>query len=444
MDLLQAFMIKPGECVALTGAGGKSGLMFSLAQALSNTVVMTTTTHLGVWQAPLVDYHLIIHAGEDVTSQFPQEFETILITGPAGEEDRLSALDEASLSALREVCKEHNYTLLIEADGARQRPLKAPAEHEPVVPPWVDTVIVVAGMSALGQPLSEEWVHRPERFADLSGLVLGEPITAEAMATVLLSPQGGLQGIPEKSRRLLFLNQAESIHAQSSAQRIARSLREIYTTVLIGSQRKPGLEGPILSAQSPVAGVVLAAGGSLRLGKPKQLLTWEGQSFISRVIKNGLGAGLWPLIVVTGADSDQIRAEIEDFRVDIVHNPDWESGQSTSMKAGLAALSEKPQAAMFLLSDQPQIGPNLIRQLIETWYEERKPITAPQINGQRGNPVLFARETFEALNEVSGDKGGRVIFDQFEATWLTWVDSRVTLDVDGGTDYQRLIGSYSV
>ncbi len=444
MELLQAVRIKPGETIALTGAGGKSGLMFALAQGLAHPVVLTTTTHLGIWQAPLAEHHLIVKPGDDLKSQFPEKFSTILATGPAGEDDRLTALDDASLKALREICERNGYTLLIEADGAKQRALKAPAEYEPVVPPWVDSVIVVAGMSALDRPLSEEWVHRPERFAALSGLALGEPITAEAMATVLGSPQGGLQGLPEGARRLLFLNQADSAKTQSAAQWIARSLRERFSTVLIGSMHAPGQEGPIFSAQSPVAGIVLAAGGSQRLGTPKQLLEWQGHPFISQVIKNGLEAGLWPLVVVTGAESDQIRQAISDFRVEIVHNPDWKSGQSTSMKAGLAALIGEPQAAMFLLSDQPQVSPNLIRQLIETWYEERKPITVPQIDGRRGNPVLFARETFDTLNTITGDKGGRAVFDRFETTWLPWVDARDRLDVDNGTDYPRLIESYSV
>jgi molybdenum cofactor cytidylyltransferase len=444
MDLLRAFGIRSGETVALTGAGGKSNLMFALAQALPIPIVLTTTTHLGVWQAPLADHHLIVEPGDDFQPQFPQEFQTLLITGPADGNGRLTALDEASLQKLREICEQHGYTLLIEADGARQRPLKAPAEYEPVVPSWVNTVIVLAGMSALDEPLTDEWVHRPERFSKLSGLARGEPISVESIVTVLGSRQGGLRGLPENARRLLFLSQADSVQTQSNAQRIAQLLNDVYSDVLIGSLREPALEGPIFSVQSPVAGIVLAAGGSQRLGRPKQLLEWQGQAFLSLVIKNSLETGLAPLIVVTGADSDIIREEIADFPVKIVHNPDWQDGQSTSMKAGLAALPDGCRAAMLLLSDQPQISPNLIRQLIETWYQERKPITAPEVKGKRANPVLFGRETFDMLNTVTGDKGGRAVFDQFEIARLPWVDERVKLDVDNGKEYQRLIDSYSV
>ncbi len=442
MELLQAFKIRTGETVALTGAGGKSDLMFALAQALPGPVVLTTTTHLGIWQGPLADHHLILRPGDDLQSQFPETFHTLLVTGPADANDRLTALDELALKSLREICKRNGFSLLIEADGSKQRPLKAPAEYEPVVPPWVDTTVVVAGMSALGQPLTEERVHRPERYAKLSGLALGDTISAESVIAVLGSQEGGLQGLPENARRLLFLSQADSTLIQSTAQRIARSLQNAYSDVLIGSLREPGMDGPIFSAQTPVAGIVLAAGGSQRLGKPKQLLDWQGKTFISRVVENGVEAGLAPLIVVVGADSDRIRQEIKNFPVKIVHNPNWQDGQSTSMKTGLAAIPEGCQAAMFLLSDQPQVSPNLIRQLIETWFEERKPITAPQVNGGRANPVLFARETFDALNTVTGDKGGRVVFDRFGSSWLPWIDERITLDVDGGIDYQRLIDSY--
>lgn len=442
MDLLRAFNIRPGESVALTGAGGKSGLMFALAQALYKPVVMTTTTHLGLWQAPLAEHHLIIQPGDDLKSQYPETFTTLLITGPPGTNDRLTALDEVSLNTLRNLCCQEGWTLLIEADGSKQRPLKTPAEHEPVVPSWVDMVIVVAGMSALGQPLSEDWVHRPKQYAKLSDLSPGETITDESIAAVLGSQQGGLQGLPDNARKLIFLSQADTEITQAAAQRIAWSLNDAYSDVLIGSLHEPGQDGPIFSAQIPVAGVILAAGGSLRLGKPKQLLDWQGQVFISQLIKNALEAGLAPLIVVTGADSDRIQQEIAGMPVDFVHNPDWQEGQSTSMKAGLGALPAGCQSVMFLLSDQPQVSPILIRQLVETWYEERKPITAPQVNGKRANPVLFAKETFEALTAITGDKGGRLLFDRFETSWLPWTDERITLDVDEGDDYRKLIDSY--
>jgi molybdenum cofactor cytidylyltransferase len=109
------------------------------------------------------------------------------------------------------------------------------------------------------------------------------------------------------------------------------------------------------------------------------------------------------------------------------------------MQAGLSALPDDTDSALFLLSDQPQIGPNLIRQLLERYAFNRQPITAPRVHGQRANPVLFAQETFSALRKVEGDRGGRAVFNQFAVDWLDWADERILWDVDEPGDYKRLL-----
>ena len=442
MELLRAFPIWPGGTLALTGAGGKTGLLFALARAYAGPVLLTTTTHLGVWQASLAERQLILDPDDDLAAKIPESFDNLLITGPAGMDERLAALTPSQLLALREIAAQRGMPLLIEADGARQKSLKAPAEHEPVVPEWVEQVIVVAGLSALGHPLAADSVHRPERFAALSGLKLGEVITADHLAKVLRHPQGGLQGLPTGARRVLFLNQADTPELQAQANRIAGKVQEAYHRVVIGSLRQQAPNAQVASVHSQVAGVILAAGGSQRLGRPKQLLDWQGQTFIAQVVQNALEAGLAPLVVVTGAESEAVSAAIAGLPVTVVHNPDWQAGQSTSMKAGLAVLPADCQAVMFLMSDQPHCSPLLIRSVMASYFTQRLPIAAPRIAGRRANPVLFGRETFEALRTVEGDQGGRAVFNQFQPAWLDWVDERNALDVDDEADYVRLQQAY--
>ena len=442
MDLLRAFELQRGECVALTGAGGKTGLMAALADSWPGLVILTTSTHLGAWQASLAEMHVILGADEDLSNHLPENFHTLLITGPVGQDDRLAGLPPRQLEALSEICREQGVPLLIEADGARQRNLKAPADHEPAVPEWVDRVIVVAGLQGLGQPLDQSAVHRPERFAALSGLTLGDPITADALIKVLKDEQGGLKRIPPGAKRTLFLNQAESPDLLDEAGRIAEALLGDYQDVVIGSLQQPGADGPIFSVHSPVAGVILAAGGSQRLGRPKQLLDWQGQPFIAKVVQNALAAGLRPLIVVTGAESETVSGALTGLPVTIIHNPDWQDGQSTSLRAGLRSLPRDCRAALFLMSDQPQISPDLIRSVVDAFYTRRLPIAAPRIAGRRANPVLFDREAFEALNAIRGDQGGRAVFNQFEAAWVDWDDGRAALDVDDEDAYERLKRAY--
>ena len=444
MKLAQALGLRPGETVAFTGAGGKTGAMFGLARELGGTIILTTTTHLGAWQAGLADQHIIVNGIEDIPPIESDQPQILLFTGPVNAENRLTPLPEDVLTEVHSRCTKIGIHFLIEADGARKRPLKAPAPYEPVVPDWVDLVVVVAGLSGVGKPLTEEWVHRPALFSGLTGLALGERISCQNLVDLLSSEAGGLQGIPAGARRVCFLNQADHALTQAMAQRMARQLSGIYERVLIGSLEKPAEDEPVFAVHSQIAGVILAAGGSERLGVPKQLLDWGGSPFITQIIKNALESRLMPLIVVTGAGHAEIEKACRDFPVRIVHNERWAEGQATSMQLGLAALPEDCQGVVFLLSDQPQVSPLLIRGLIERFSAHRNPITAPQIAGRRGNPVLFARETFDALRSVTGDRGGRAVMQQFKVDWLPWVDDRALLDVDQEGDLARLRSAYEV
>jgi len=442
MDLARAFNVKAGQSLAFVGAGGKTSAMFALAHALKARVILTTTTHLGVWQAELAEKHHVIQNFQDIAALDLSSADIHLITGPRGSDDRLSALKGDLLEALRERSSKDGIPLLIEADGARQRPLKAPAEYEPVIPAWIDRVVVVAGLAGVGEPLTDVVVHRPDRFAAITGRTLGAKIQVEDLLCVLGSAQGGLKGIPESAQRVLFLNQADDLRMMALGGRIARQLLGQYHQIMVASLQQEGIQGPVFSVHSKTAGVVLAAGGSERLGAPKQLLSWQGKPFIRKVVENGLEAGLSPLVVVTGAAQEAVAIAVDGLPVILVHNDEWETGQASSMRAGLSALSSEVDSALFLLSDQPQISVNLISQLIERYAQNRIPITAPLVDGQHSNPVLFAQETFEALMKVSGDRGGRAVFNQFSVDWLTWVDRRSGLDVDKLGDEGRLMDAY--
>jgi molybdenum cofactor cytidylyltransferase len=131
-----------------------------------------------------------------------------------------------------------------------------------------------------------------------------------------------------------------------------------------------------------------------------------------------------------------------DLPVVCVYNPDWATGQSSSMRVGLASLPTRCDRVMFLLSDQPQVSPLLIRGLIERHNQQRAPITAPMMRERRGNPVLFGKETFEILQMVSGDQGGRAAYNKFKVDNLPWIDDRALLDVDQVGDYDRLMQAY--
>lgn len=438
--------------VAFVGAGGKTTAMFQLARELPPPVIVTATTHLGTWQIPLADHHIIAETPGDLGNR---EFKDVtLVTASLRDDDRVSGVDEDILYWLHASCQEHEIPLLIEADGAHQKPLKAPADHEPNIPKFVDTVAVVSGISALGKPLSDEFVHRPEIFARLSGLEIGQTISTEAIARVLAHTDGGLKNIPPFARRVALLNQADSPELQAQAHALASDLLSSFDSVIIASLQQK----IIYAVHEPVAGIILAAGASTRFGRPKQLLDWRRQPFVRAIAKTALDAGLSPVVIVTGANAEQVEAVIRDLPVQIARNEEWQSGQSSSIRAGLLSITSPPPsfqdtstktsrfgggrqgAVVILLSDQPQIQSSVIRALIEAHAAGLSPIVAPLVlMEQRANPVLFDRITFSDLLQLTGDVGGRAIFSKHRVEFMPWHDDRLLLDVDRPEDYQRLI-----
>jgi molybdenum cofactor cytidylyltransferase len=421
---------------------------------------------MAISQFTLADHHLLITSPIDLAALetnklYPQG--VTLVTG-IEQGERTAGLSKDEITWLYEFCQEESLPLLIEADGSRQKPLKAPADHEPVIPDFVDTVVVVAGMSGLGKPLTDEFVHRPEIFARLSGLTPGETVTPEALGRLLTHPSGGLKNIPSGATRVALLNQADTPELQTQAKWMSEQLLSCYHAVVISSLNH---QSSILNPQStihavyePVAGIILAAGEANRFGGPKQLLTWRGKSFIQHVAETALAAGLSPVVVVTGANAGAVESALRSLPVTIRHNPDWQSGQSSSIRAGLAALSHAPLppsplpilgegkgaggwglgvgGAIFLLADQPQVTPTVLRALVERHSLDLSPIVAPLVQGQRANPVLFDRLTFPDLISLTGDVGGRAIFNKYPVTWLPWHDESLLVDVDTPGDLKKL------
>jgi molybdenum cofactor cytidylyltransferase len=450
MNLSTALRISKPTRVAFVGAGGKTTAMFQLAHEISPPVIVAATSHLGIWQIPLADRHIIAETPAPIEAIEHSLSGVILVTGPV-EEERTLPVNEHVISWLREFCGYHSLPLLIESDGSRQKPLKAPGAHEPALPEFVELVLQVVGLTGLGKPLGDEHVHRPEIFSHLSGLGAGDTVTPEALVRVLQHPDGGLKNIPETARRVVLLNQADTPELQAQARKMVKPLLSAFDSVIIASLD----EKQIHATHEPVAGIILAAGGSERFGRPKQLLEWRGELFVRAVAKTALEAGLSPVVVVTGAHANEVSSAVRDLPVQITHNSEWQSGQASSIRAGLGPLPSPPPkskilgegapkgrvgagGAIFLLADQPQITPAILHALVEEHAATLAAIIAPMVLDQRANPVLFDRVTFSDLMKLEGDVGGRGIFSKHRVSYLTWHDDAMLLDVDTPEHYQRL------
>ena len=454
MKLSTALRLTALPRLALVGAGGKSSAIFWLARELvgsGRTVLITTTTHLGAWQVTAGDSHLVLKNAGDLpqAADFPQGI--VVLTGLAADAQRFAGLDSETLAALHAFANQHRLPLLVEADGARLLPIKAPAEHEPSIPGFVDSVVVCAGMQGVGKPLTGAWVHRPERFSRLCGLDQGEQVTPEALSRVLVHPEGGLKRIPPQARRILLLNQADTAEKQAQAREIALQVAQAYHSVVIANlpllpidsgltQNPPSRLPEIHAVHEPVAGIILAAGGASRYGRLKQLLEWQGHPLVRHAALTALQAGLSPVVVVSGAGAELVAKAVAGLPVRQVYNATWQQGQSTSLQAGLRVLPPTSGGAIFLLADQPNITPGLLQALVEAHNQSLAPIVAPLVDGQRGNPVLFDAVTFDELAQLTGDAGGRQIFNRHQLLYVPWHDRSVLLDIDKPEDFTRLSG----
>ena len=190
-----------------------------------------------------------------------------------------------------------------------------------------------------------------------------------------------------------------------------------------------------------VTGIILAAGEGSRMGRTKQQLPFRGKTILECVIDSALASKLDRVIVVLGHQADQLRPLLERAGVEAVVNARYREGQSTSLKAGLQALSEETDAALFLLGDQPLVTSALIDQILAAYRETGSPIVMPVHNGKRGNPVLFSRETVAGIQALTADCGARPLFQEY-AERLQAVpvdDPTIHFDVDTEDDYRRLL-----
>lgn len=442
LSLVDALGLPPRCRVAVVGAGGKTSLLFRLARALTWPVLVSNTAHLAVEQGAYADRVITaVRPGDLPDGAAPLQGVT-LVTGPVDQRGRTGGLEGETLEGLLRVAEDWGAPLLIEADGSRGRPLKAPAEWEPPIPAFVDTVLVVAGLSGLGKALTKEWVYRPEDFAALAGMPAGALVILDGLVKVLCHPRGGLRNIPGGARRIALLNQADTDELREQAAQAASGLLGAYRRVVVASLHGPGADGSeaqIHAVHQRAAGIVLAAGAAQRMGQPKQLLEWQGEPLVRRQARIALEAGLDPVIVVTGAYAEQVSGAVTGLKLRVVNNPGWTGGQSASVRAGLAVLGEDPGAAVFLLADQPFVEPEVIRRLVAEHARTLAAVVAPQVGGRRANPVLFDRRTFADLAALEGDAGGRQVMGKWGVHLVDWPDARLLVDVDNLEDYHRAL-----
>jgi len=188
-----------------------------------------------------------------------------------------------------------------------------------------------------------------------------------------------------------------------------------------------------LSVKPKVAGIILAAGQSLRMGKANKLLTkLDGKSFVRRVADSAIAADLDEIIVVTGHERKRIEEDLSGLSLGFTHNKNFADGLSTSLTAGIETLGAHIDAALILLADMPFVTEDIIRKIVTFYdsdHEER--IIIPSCKGQRGNPVLWPKCYFGELVTLRGDQGARQLFKTYaQAIHIVELGKEVLFDID--------------
>lgn len=222
MDLTEALGAEPGTTTCVVGAGGKKTALWTLAGRVPRAVV-TASVRVPTFLDDHVERTVVTDdpAGA-LADAAPEDFPLGLV--PAREGNRYLGYETGVVDELAGAAGDE--AVLVKADGARNREFKAPNDDEPRIPASTDTVLAIASAHVVGRPLDEQWVHRPERVAAITGLDDGDTIRAEHVAQVLASERGGRKGVPDGTRVVPVVNKVDDDEDERVARDVAAGIHD--------------------------------------------------------------------------------------------------------------------------------------------------------------------------------------------------------------------------
>jgi molybdenum cofactor cytidylyltransferase len=198
------------------------------------------------------------------------------------------------------------------------------------------------------------------------------------------------------------------------------------------------------SSSLPVGLVILAAGASTRLGRPKQLLMYERSSLLRRAAQTALASVCNPILVVVGAYATQLMDEVSDLPVQVIINPYWKKGMSSSIRTGIEALQagappdRRAEAAVIMLCDQPFVTSQIINELVMAYRATGQPIIASEYGGTLGAPALFKNALFPDLRALKEAEGAKKVIERHAGEVFRIPFAQGAIDIDTPADYAQL------
>ncbi|MGL4569019.1 MAG: selenium cofactor biosynthesis protein YqeC [Fusobacteriaceae bacterium] len=436
LEGIDAFNVVKGDIISFTGGGGKSSLIFSLAESLSKKgrVLITTTTKIYIPSEE--DYeHLILteeknHFGKRKNIDFlGNSFD--LETGKIlGVDDRV----------LMKFIGKYDY-ILIEADGSAGKSMKYWNRLDPVISKHSNKIIGVVNLDVVGKKV-EDGVHRYKDFCELFDIDKSKRVDSELLIKYLKNAKffgcaSFLKSETVISEKFIFINGVENWESFNLALLISREIN--FGNIIIGSIKERELY-----PYKKITAILLASGLSDRMGRRDKLfMNFKDRPLVSYIHENISKINFHKKIrVIRDGRMNQFKEVAEDFGgenfLDII-NQSPEKGQGHSIKIGtMLAKKECETAYMFFTGDQPLLKYESILSLIKEFMKTGE-ITLPTVDGQDYSPVIFPYRYSCKLSEIEGDKGGKsIIQPQDRVQKISFQEIREFLDIDTSEDFKNL------
>lgn len=421
---------KKGAMISFVGGGGKTSTMFALANYLKKfgSVLITTTTKIFMPNSNQYDNLINLETCKDINKYSG----ITLLAGGINSDNKVigvesSLLDEIYIKGLFKF-------IIVECDGAKNMPIKAPNDGEPIIPLLTNINIGIVGIDSIGRPLSQV-CFRQEIFK--ANILNCEYVSNEAIINLINSENGLFKNTPKKCKKYFVLNKCDSNEDKSLGENILKNVRCLsdVNKTFISSIHK----GEFYHKGENILGIIMASGFSKRMGKNKLLMKIDNTSMIRRVAKEVSYSKIEDIVLVYS--DENVKNEVVDLPINTSFNNSPESGQSMSIKIGLNSYEKEYDGYMFFVGDQPFIDSSTINNIINIFNENKNYIVIPEYNGKKGNPVIFPKYLKNQLLDINGDKGGRIVIEQCEKINKVAIkDIRCGIDIDTVDEFKLLGG----
>lgn len=397
--------INKNDCVSIVGAGGKTTMMFKLAEELKNEkVCVTTTTKIFVPEKFQYDYFF---KGEILDNTLKSEARGVyVITGDINEKGKLTPLNGGTLDK----CFDNFDYMLIESDGSRGKSIKGWNDNEPVIYINTTKTVCIVDVSIVDKEITEDNVFRLDEFRKITSP--GETVGISHLSQMANHPNGLLKN--SLGERILFVNKVESEREFDNASKLVTLILSAdakcsYDKIIIGSLKS----GEYYTAYNDknIAAIILASGNSARMGSDKLRMNFKGMYLVEHILKKISTMYFYKKMIIVR--DDKLNDIAYKYNVLNKKNIEFNLGQSQSIKIGVKN-SPEADSYMLFVGDQPFIKSETILKMISK-YNETDNIIMCRCNNHFGNPAIFPSRYKGELLELSGDVGAKSILNKHKS-----------------------------